>query len=272
MWKAAVVFDGVRIPVKMYSVVKEQHVDFHLLHDEDQVRLQQQMVCESEDKPVAAEEIARGLEVDEGTYVMVEAEELKELEPEGDRSIEVKRFVPSEQVDPRYYDRPYVLGPDGEEEKYAAMAEALGKSKKVGVCEWVVRKRSYTGALRCRGGPVELVTLRLAEEIVPARTLEVPEAKLGDRERKMAQYLVTEMSGPFEPEKFHDEFHEALQELIRAKAAGKKVKAKRAPSRAPTGEDQLAKALEASVKAVRKSKQPAPGRPPRAAASRKRAA
>lgn len=254
MWRAAVEFGQVRVLVKMYAAVREQRVQFHLLHDKDKVRLQQQWVCELENKPVDREEVVRGAQVDDEKYVVLESDDLKGLEPETSRSIEVTAFVKADEIDARYCDHPYYLGPDGQDEHYAALAKVLHDSGMGGLCQWTVRKRSYTGLLRCTGGPLELVTLRTAAEVRAVKELSLPEAKVSPREQKTAEYLVNELSAPFQPAEHRDEFTQALQDLVQAKAAGKKIPARRAARKPAVAPDRLLDTLEKSVAAAQKAR------------------
>jgi DNA end-binding protein Ku len=254
MWRAAVEFGKVRVPVKMYAAVRPERVQFHLLHDKDKTRLQQQWVCELEEKPVDREEVVRGAQVDEDKYVVLEPDELEALEPETSRSITVTAFVKADQVDARYCDHPYYLGPDGQDEHYAALAKVLRETGTGGLCQWTVRKRSYTGLLRCSGGPLELVTLRPAGEVRAVKELSLPSAKVSARELKTAQYLVNELSAPFQPAQHRDEFTQALQELVEAKAAGKKITPHKAAKKAAVAPDRLLATLEKSVAAAQKAR------------------
>ncbi len=262
IWKGVITFGKERVPVKLYSAVEDRSISFHLLHDEDKVRLRRQMVCEVEDKPVPNEEIVKGLEIGDGEYVLVSPEELAELEPAPDRSIEIDRFCPAEEVDNRYYDRPYHLGPDGKEASYAALASALDGSGSVGICRWSFRKRSYVGALMSDGRVLSLSTLRDADAVSPAETLDIGEAELSERERKTARYLVEELTADFDPSRYHDDFQEAIRQLIRKKIEGGEVERRKAEPPEATEADDLMKQLEASLEAARKGGKGQGGREP----------
>lgn len=253
-------FGDIRVPVKLYSAVESDRVSFRMLHDQDEVPLRQQMVCALEDKPVPDDEIVKGLEVDENEYVLVEPEDLAELEPQSDRTIDVRGFVQPGQVDPRYYDRPYHLGPDGEQKKYASLAKALADAGREGICHWTFRKRSYNGSLRSDGRSLEIVTLRLKEEIGDPGELDLPEAKLSDKERKTARYLIEELSDQWDPSRYTNDFQKDLMDLIRTKAKGGKVKKKKVPAPEPTESQELADILEASLKEARKGKKKGGGK------------
>jgi DNA end-binding protein Ku len=254
MWKGIVVFGHVQVPVKLYAAVESHDVGLHLLHDADHARLQQQMVCDLEEKPVPAEEIVKGLAVDDRTYVLVSPEDLAALEPETDRDIRVDCFVSPEEVDPRFYERPYHLGPDGDAPGYAALARALEESGKVGICHWSFRKRSYTGAMGVSDGALSVVTLRQPDEIASPRDLEVGSAAISERERRMADYLIQEMTGTFEPARYRNEYAAALEELIQTKARGGKVKSRRVKAAKPTDAKELVEILIASLDRVKKGR------------------
>ncbi|MFP4106827.1 MAG: Ku protein [Phycisphaerae bacterium] len=253
MFKGVISFADIRVPVKMYAAVESKEIRFHLLHDQDEVRLRQKMVCEKEDKPVPDEEIIKGLEVDDGKYILLTPEDLEEIQPETNRSIEVEGFTDFDSVDPRYYDRPYHLGPDGEEEKYMTLAQALQATGKMGVCHWSFRKRDYSGVLLSRSGDIlELITLRTAGEVGAAGDLDLPEAKLSAKEKKTAGYLVDELTDEFDPSQYRNDFRDDLEDLIKTKAGGGKVKKRKAKKTEPTEAANLSDILEASLKEAKK--------------------
>lgn len=254
IWKGIISFADARVPVKLYSAVEDVKVSFHLLHDQDQVRLQQQMVCEKEEKPVEKSEVVKGLEVEEHEYVLIEQEDLDALTPESDRTIEIRSFTHAEEIDGRYFERPYHLGPDTDPWKYASLAKALEESNAIGLCHWSFRKRSYSGALRARDGVLMLITLRVADEVASAKELDLPRVALSQRERNTARYLVDELTSEFDAEKYHNDFQDALNKLIETKARGGKVKTRRPKRHKETQPRELADILEASLSQARKEK------------------
>jgi DNA end-binding protein Ku len=248
MFKGVMTFGKIRVPVKLYSAAENRDVNFHMLHDKDNVRLRQKMVCELENRPVPSEEVIKGLKVGDSEYVLVEPEDLAELEPETNRDFSVHGFVDEESVDPRYFDRPYHLGPDGEEHKFASLVEALADSGKLGLCSWTFRKRFYNGAFRAGVGAIELVTLRSHDEIVPFEDLDLPDAELSDKELKTAKYLINELQDEFEPGKYKNEFRNELRELVETKARGGEIATRKEKPPKPTESENLMKLLEASLK------------------------
>lgn len=253
MWKASIRFGPVDVPVKLYPAVMDIRLHAHLLHDADRHRLEQRMVCPAEDVVVDHEETVKGYEINENEYVVVDPAELQVLEPQSSREIEVVEFVDATQVDPRYLDRTYFLGPDDDEQMYVNLAESLNQTELAGMCRWVMRNRAYVGVLRgWQDGLLCLTTHRYADEIVPADSLEVKRVEPSQRESAIATNLVRELEEPFRPEQYHDEHEVKLRNLIEQKARGKEVKLPRPKKPAPTKEEDLVGVLERSLDALRK--------------------
>jgi DNA end-binding protein Ku len=197
---------------------------------------------------VDSADIRRAYETDEGELVILEADDLEKVTPTPSREIRVTQFVPPEEITHQWYDRPYFLGPDAQDDAYFALAAALRKRGVEGVAQWVMRNKEYVGALRAEGDYLMLITLRHAGEIVPASALPAPTGRaLDDREIAMAKQLVKAMEDPFDITAFHDEYRERVLELVQARAAGKVVRFPKA-ARKQT-ETSLADVLEASLAA-----------------------
>ena len=159
IWKGYINFGDTSIPVKLHTAIKEERIQFHLLHKRDHVKLRQQMVCAYEKQPVPAEAQVKGYEVEDGKYIIVDPRELEQTAPESSRVIEVHEFVKTEQIDPVFLERVYYLEPDGHLKGYNALAGALTEMGVQGVCTWTMRKRSYLGALQANGKILRLNTL-----------------------------------------------------------------------------------------------------------------
>lgn len=251
MWKGVLQVGGTDVPVKLYSAIEPRKVSFRLLHEDDEEPLQQRMVDPETDEEVAYDETRRGYPTDDGRIVILDSDELEALEPEPSRDIELTRFVPVQAIDPRWYDRPYWLGPDDDEEAYFALLAALAESERAGVARWVMRKKEYVGALRVEDGYLMLVTLHHAGEVVSADALEAPGGRaLDKKELKMAEQLVDALTGEFEPEQYKDEYRERVMALVEAKASGKTLPKKRARRKKAAG-DSLSDILEQSLRAAR---------------------
>jgi DNA end-binding protein Ku len=260
IWKGVVRFDAVEVPVKLYAAVEDRKVHFRLLDRESGAPVRQRMVHPRTGDEVAFDAARKGYEVERGSFIVLADEELEELRPEPSREIEITRFVDPAEIDHRWYERPYYLGPDstsdrGAESDYFALAEALARKGKEGVARWTMRNQEYVGALRPEGDYLVLITLRHAGEVIPASELEAPSGRaLAAAEVAMAEQLVSALEDEFDPARYQDGYRTLVLELIEAKAEGKTIAA---PEAAPAKEEpaSLAKALEASL--ARATKTPA---------------
>jgi len=250
IWKGSIHFGDTNVSVKLHSAVKEERIQFHLLHRRDQVRLHQQMICAYENVPVPPEAQAKGFEVEEGKFVIVDPEELEQTTPEGSRMIEVHEFVKAEQINPLYLDHVYYLEPDSDlfSEGYGEFVETLREMAVAGICTWTMRKRFYLGALQASGRTLRLYTLRYSDEVIAVKYLELQDILVTEKELKIGCDLINQLTAPFQPEKFENEHQKRLQKLIEKKARGEKVVLLRPKIVQPTAPDQLLQALEASLK------------------------
>jgi DNA end-binding protein Ku len=248
LWKGYIHFNGTDLPVKLHTAVREERVQFHLLHASDQARLRQQLYCSLEKQPVPAGEQARGFELEEGKYLIVDPAELEAAAPESSRAIEVHEFVRTGRIDPLLLERAYFLEPDADEGGYGALASVLESLDVAGICTWSMRKRQYLGALQADKGFLRLSTLRYSDELAPLRSLELREVSLSDKEREIAGTLIDQLTAPFEPRKFVDEHQKKLRQMIEQKARGEKIAVVPPRRLEPTHPDQLLQALEASLK------------------------
>jgi DNA end-binding protein Ku len=251
IWKGFIHFGNTDVAVKLHTAVKEERIQFHLLHLRDRVRLRQQMVCAYEKQPVSPQEQCKGFEVEDGKYVIVDPGETEQTAPESSRMIEVHEFVKTGQIDPIFLDRLYYLEPDIQDiqgKGYNALVKALKELDVAGICTWAMRKRPYFGALQARGKMLRLNTLRYADEVISVESLGLREVPLSEKELRIGSELIEKMVAPFEPRKFENEHQKKLQEMIEKKARGEKI-AVLVPRRLkPTESDQLLRVLEASLK------------------------
>jgi DNA end-binding protein Ku len=252
IWKGVLKIGANKVPVKLYSAVQDRSVHFHILDTSTKQPIKQRMVDPENDQEVPKEEIQRGLEVEPGTFVVIDEEELTKLEPKASRDIEIRRFVPPARINHQWYERPYYLGPDGDESAYFALAKALEGKDREGVARWVMRDKQYIGALNVKDGYLVLVTLRQAEEVISAKELPKPSGRALDaKEIRMAEQLVAALQDEFRPEDYHDEYRERVMQFIEAKAKGRRpklqsIRQKRAPS-------SLVDALSASLKQAKRA-------------------
>lgn len=255
MWKGVLRVGDQQVPVKLYSAIEDRTVRFRLLHDKDHAPVKQAMVDADTDEVVPPDNVVRGFFTCEGDVVFINKDELDALEPDTSRDIDIEYFVPPGTIAYRHYLRPYLLGPDGDENAYKALTTALESSNQEGFARWVMRKKQYIGALTVYHGYLMLVTLRYRQEVVDLDSVQAPKGKsLDDRELKMAAQLVEMLAEDFDASAYHDDYRKQVMELIETKAKGGKVKASRPKKKKPTSD--LSKALEASLKASKKTTKP----------------
>lgn len=252
IWKGVVKIGTLSVPVKLYSAVQDRSVHFRLLHKADKAPVKQQLVSADTGEPIEYAEVRKAYPLPRGRLVVLESEELEKLQPDDSRDIEVTRFVDPQEIDHRWYERAYYLGPDDSSQAYFAAAAALTKKKKEGLARWVMRDKSYVGSLRAEDGYLMLITLRHAQEIISADALTPPGGRaLQAREVEMAAQLLDALQGKFEPEQFRDEYRARVLDLVDTKAKGRKPKVTAFRPRKQK-EDQLADALAASLASVKK--------------------
>jgi DNA end-binding protein Ku len=254
IWKGVLNIGPDKVPVKLYSAVQDRSIHFHILDTRSLQPVKQRMVDPDTEKEIPNEEIERGLEIEPGTLVVLGEDELAKLEPKPSRDIKLLRFVPSTRINHQWYERPYYLGPDEDDEMaYFALAKALASSEREGVARWVMRNKQYTGALRVKDGYLVLITLRHVDEVLSAKELPKPSGRpLDKREIRMAQQLVSVLEDRFSPEDFHDEYREWVMQFIEAKAKGRPPKLKAIAQR-PAAKS-LVDALSASLAKAKRTR------------------
>jgi DNA end-binding protein Ku len=253
IWSGAISFGLVNVPVKLYNAVQRKNVQFHQLHAEDRQRIQQKRVCSADGAEVAYEDLVKGYEFSPGQYVIVEPEELDALAARKTRLIEVEQFIDLAEVDPLMFDSPYYVAPaPGAAKPFRLMVDAMRDAGKVAIGRFVLRQKEHLVALRVQGDALVLVTLVYADEVVSPDSLEDAggsDADVSERELAMARQLIEMLSAPFEPERFRDEYREALLALIEQKVAGEEISIA-PPASEPAAVPDLMAALQASVDAL----------------------
>ena len=247
IWKGILNVGPLDTAVKLYAAVEDRKVHFHVTQEPTHSRVRQRMVRETGEE-VVSENIRKGYEIEPGTFVVVEGEELERLTPPESRNLEATRFVPPQAISSEWYERPYYLGPDHDDQNYFALVEALQKSNLVGIVRWVMRGKEYVGALCAEAEYLLLIKMRYAEEVLTTRGLAAPSgAALNPKELAMAKELVSALEGKFEPAEFHDDYRERVLNFVEAKAKGKHPRLPVVKERV-TGaslDDQLTKSLAA---------------------------
>lgn len=250
LWTGAVSFGLVNVPVRMYSAIAEHTLHFHFLHVKDDSRIGYEKVCKKEGKPVPDDEIVKAFEYEKGEYVYMTDEDFEAAQArEGAKTIDIRDFVPYEEIDPVYFQRTYYLGPqEGAEKVYLLLLRALEKSGLAAIAKYVMRDRQNLGCLRVREGVVTLEQMYFADEIRPLDEIKPKKAAVDKRQLEMAAKLIESYSGKFEPRKYKDTYRDALYEIIKAKRKGEEIH--RPEPEEPEGPPDLLAALRASVEAA----------------------
>ncbi|MDQ0615922.1 DNA end-binding protein Ku [Microbacterium sp. W4I4] len=219
IWKGAVTFGLVNVPVKVYSAIEDHDISLHQVHDEDGGRIRYQRVCEIDGKPVAYADIDRAYVDDDGQTVVLTKKDLEALPAEKSREIDVVEFVPTEQIDLMMLDRPYYLEPDSKSPKaYVLLRKTLEQTDRTAIVRFTLRQKTRLAALRVRGDVLVLQTLLWADEVREAAFPALDEdVKISKKELELASSLVDSYSSDFEPESFVDEYQKELRTLIDAK-------------------------------------------------------
>ncbi|MEV4179652.1 Ku protein [Nonomuraea sp. NPDC049709] len=266
IWKGAISFGLVTIPVKLYSATEQKDVTFHQVHREDGGRIRYKRVCTQDGEEVPYSDIAKGYELASGEIVVLTDEDFEGLPLTTSRRIDVLQFTPAEQIDPIYFAKSYYLEPDAQGAKpYVLLRNALESSGQVAVVKVALRQRESLATLRVRDGVFVLETMLWPDEIrTPDFGFLEEDIEVRAQELKMAESLITTMESDFDPSEYHDTYREALQQVIEAKVAGKEVIPAREEEEAGPAVDLMA-ALRASVEAAKREREGEPAKPKKAA-------
>src|SRR3954447_16051174 len=222
IWSGSISFGLVNVPVKLYSAVHTQDLQFHQF-DSKGNRVRQKRVSEKTGKEVDYSEIVKGYEVKKGQYVMVDPDELAAYKPESTKTIEISDFVDLDEVDPIYYETTYYLAPDGKaaEKPYQLLLEAMEKKGKAAVGKVVIRTKQYLAAIRPLDGVLALSTMRFADEVVPTSEVKngssSKKASVSSREVDMASQIIDSLSSEWDPSQYHDTYREQVLKLLKKK-------------------------------------------------------
>jgi DNA end-binding protein Ku len=248
-WKGSISFGLVYIPIAVYPATREEKLSFRQLRRTDLSPIKYKKVAEADMKEVQADQIVKGFEYERGRYIVLSDEDFEKVRIESTHSIDITDFVDLEQVDPKFFYKPYFLEPGkGGEKAYALLHKALSGTGKIGIAKVVISNREHLAAVKPDGLFLILELMHFASEILSAEELNRgPSAALNEKELKMAQTLVESMSVPWEPEKYRDEYRGAVMEMIEQKAKNKQLPA--APVAAPrsTNVVDLVKVLQESI-------------------------
>jgi DNA end-binding protein Ku len=265
IWSGSIGFGMVSIPVKLFGATESKDISFHLLHATCGTRLKQQRWCPTDEQEVPWSETVRGYEYSKDQYVTLTEEDFEKLPLPSKHTIELSAFVKEDEIDPVFYERSYYLAPDERGEKpYALLIRTLEKKGLTAIATITIRKKEQLCALRPKDGALMLETLFYPDEVRAQPEMDLAKTKITDRELDMAFTLIDLLRKPFDAEEYHDQYREALSQVIEAKLEGREVVT--SPAARESKVIDLADALRRSVEAAKK------GKPKRAARQRSRPA
>ena len=258
MWKGAISFGLVSIPVRVFPATEEKTLRFNQLHDEDHGRIRYQRACSICGKEVDFDHIVKGYEYEKDRYVVLTDEEVDSMQIESSRAIDIEQFVDLEEIDPILYKKTYYLVPEETGIKaYQLMRQALADDRKVGIAKVSFRDKEHLATLRLMDEMLVLDTMYWPDEIRAHDFEEVKkDVAIRPQEVQMAKSLIENLSAGWDPERYADAYREALLGLVEKKVAGEEIEVIPEPEEAPKVVD-LMDALKASVEATKKAKKPA---------------
>ena len=251
IWKGSISFGLVNIPIALYPATRREEFTFRLLRKGDLSPVNYKRVAEKDGKEVPWDQIVKGYEYEKGKYVVLKDEDFQRVDLEATQTVDIQDFVDQEEIDPMFFYKPYYLEPQkGGDKAYTLLRDALADSKKVGIAKVVIKTRQYLAGVKAEDGVLVLELMHFAEELAESDKLRVPKKiEPGKREINMAKALIDSMSSKWNPEKYHDDYREALMEVIEEKveAGGKEIaeKPKKAPK--PTKVIDLVSVLQKSL-------------------------
>jgi DNA end-binding protein Ku len=232
IWKGALSFGLVTIPVGLYAATERQaEIAFRQLHRKDHAPIQYKRVCSAEGVEVAWQDIEKGYEYAKDQFIVVTDEDLEKAKVVGSQMIEIREFVPAGQIDFAHFEAPYWLAPDKAGAKaYALLRDALAKSGRVGIATFVMRQREHLAALRPEGRGIMLTTMRFADELRRADDLPLPgNTEHPQKEMDLAVQLVEALADDWDPAEYRDTYRETLRAMIEQKVEGKEIAAPKLP-------------------------------------------
>ena len=272
IWKGSISFGLVNIPIALYPATRREELKFHLLRRSDLSPVNYKRVAEKDGKEVPWDQIVKGYEYEKGKYVVLKDEDFERVDLEATQTVDIQDFVDVDEIDPMFFYKPYYLEPQkGGDKAYALLRDALKDSNRVGIAKVVIKTRQYLAGVKPEDGALVLELMHFADELADTEKLHVPKkVEVGKREMNMAKSLIDSMSSKWEPEKYRDDYREALMEVIEEKveAGGKEIEEKPRKAPKPTKVIDLVSVLQKSLeqtgakkkttaKSRRKQKQPA---------------
>jgi len=251
IWKGSITFSLVNIPISLYPATRREELKFRLLRKSDLSPIRYQRMAETDGKEVSWEEIVKGYEYEKGHFVVLDEEDFRRADVKATQTVDIMEFVALEEIDPVYFDQPYYLEPQKAGAKaYALLREALNKTGKVGIAKVVIKTRQHLAAIKPEERALVLELMHFSDELVEPSSLQIPgNLELRARESDMAEELVSRMTDKWKPEKYKDDYREALLKLIEKKveSGGRIPTGEPAPKRTPTKVIDLVSVLQNSL-------------------------
>src|SRR5438552_7053077 len=251
IWKGSISFGLVNIPIALYPATRREEFKFRLLRKSDLSPVNYKRVAEKDGKEVPWDQIVKGYEYERGKYVVLKDEDFERVDLEATQTVDIQDFVDVDEIDPMFFYKPYYLEPQkGGDKAYALLRDALKDSNRVGIAKVVIKTRQYLAGVKPEDGALVLELMHFADELADTSKLHIPKkVEVGKREMNMAKSLIDSMSAKWNPEKYQDEYKEALMEVIEEKveAGGKEIEEKPRKAPKPTKVIDLVKVLQQSL-------------------------
>jgi DNA end-binding protein Ku len=257
VWSGHLTFGLISMPVRLFSGARSQGISFNMLHRPDKSRLKQQYVCQADGQVVERNDIVKGYEFRKDEYIVIEPDEIKKIEPQTAKTMEILEFVKASEVDAVYFESSYYMMPEEAGRRpYALLTKALEESEYVAIAKITMHNREYTVFLRPTEGGLMLHTMYYADEVRKVEGFGAPDVELKEAEVKVAHQLIEALADKWDPEKYKDTFQENLKKLIEAKLEGGEVAAVEKPKKLAPVVDLMA-ALKQSLAQMEGRKKPA---------------
>jgi DNA end-binding protein Ku len=261
IWKGSISLGLVNIPIALYPATKREELKFRLLRKTDLSPVNYKRVAEKDGEEVPWDQIVKGYEYEKGKYIMLKDKDFQRVDLEATQTVDIQDFVEVDEIDPIFFYKPYYLEPQkGGDKAYVLLREALKDTKKVGIAKVVIKTREYLAGVKPEDGALVLELMHFVDELADVSKLHIPKkVEVGKREMNMAKSLIGSMSSKWNPEKYHDDYREALMEVIEEKveAGGKEIEEKPKKAPKPTKVIDLVSVLQKSLEdtgAKRKTK------------------
>ncbi|HYX39581.1 MAG TPA: Ku protein [Oligoflexus sp.] len=250
VWKGSISFGLVNIPVSLQNALREDHIAFRLLEKKSLCQVKYERVCKKNNKSVPWNDVVKGYEYAKDKFVVLTEEDFQKAALATSKAFEIEDFVPADQIDSRYFSKPYYAIPEeGAEGVYALLREAVKETDTVGIGRITIRGKQHLAAVRALDNTIEINLMRFADEVIEQSEFDIPSGeKPKAQAMKMAKQLIESLTADFDPHKYKDQYRENLQSIIDARIKGKAIKLVEADEPRPTAVIDLVERLQASLK------------------------